>query len=172
MLLEEMQARCKKARPTTQDEVWAVSPIYCLLNFDKDDFCKLVDTIGLEKWVEAADRWKRLDRAEQELTAKERYLRAKTRLAELETEKAELEQFVTGYDLIVAADGRQPIREEARSCWTLRPYSTARNSTKSLDHTGAAPGSSFSTITGTPTVSYSPASNLRWGNAGRCGMSG
>ncbi len=34
MMLEEMQARCKKAKVTTQDELWAVSPIYCLLNFD------------------------------------------------------------------------------------------------------------------------------------------
>jgi hypothetical protein len=97
MMLEEMQDRCKKAKITTQDELWAISPIYCLLNFDKDDFCKLVDAIGLEKWLNRKERWERLDRAERELTAKERFLSAKARLEEIEDEKAGLLQIVNGY---------------------------------------------------------------------------
>ncbi len=98
MMLEEMQARCKKAKVTTQDELWAVSPIYCLLNFDKDDFCKLVDAIGLEKWVEAKDRWERLARAEEELTLKERYEKDKRRLADLERELEVLKETTTSYE--------------------------------------------------------------------------
>lgn len=97
MTLEEMQARLKKTEATTQDQVWAISPIYCLLNFDKDDFCKLVDAIGIDKWLEKAERWERLDRAERELSAKERYLSAKARLEDLEAEKEALTQIVVGY---------------------------------------------------------------------------
>ena len=98
MTLEEMQERCKKANVTSQDEVWAVSPIYCLLNFDKDDFCKLVDAIGLEKWVEAAERWKRLDRAEQMLSQKEAYERNKARLYDLNHERERLSEQVEQYE--------------------------------------------------------------------------
>lgn len=98
MTLEEMQARLKKAKVTTQDQVWAISPIYCLLNFDKDDFCKLVDAIGIDKWLEKAERWERLDRAERELSAKERYLSAKARLEDLEAEKEALTQIVVSYE--------------------------------------------------------------------------
>ena len=100
MMLEEMQALCKKAKPTTQDEVWAVSPIYCLLNFDKADFCKLIDAIGLEKWIEAADRWERLSTAEQEYTAKQTYKRNKARLEDLENEREQLRQSVEQYEQV------------------------------------------------------------------------
>jgi hypothetical protein len=86
-----------KNTAVTQEQLWQISPIYCLLDFHKDDFCKLVKAIGLEKWLEKAERWKRLDTAEQELSAKERYIRAKSRLEELADEKAELEKFVNGY---------------------------------------------------------------------------
>ena len=101
MNLEEMQARCKKAKVVTESEMWAISPIYCLLNFDKDDFCKLVDAIGLEKWVSAGERWKRLDRAERELTAKERYIKAKDRLDEIRNEGKQLELYVQQYERAV-----------------------------------------------------------------------
>lgn len=99
MMLKEMQERLKDDS-ITEEQLWAVTPIYCLLDFHKDDFCKLVKAIGLKKWLDKADRWKRLDRAEQELTAKEKYLAAKDRLAELEMEKANLENIVNGYNHI------------------------------------------------------------------------
>lgn len=98
MTLEEMQDRCKKAKVTTQDEVWAVSPIYCLLNFDKDDFCKLVDAIGLDKWVAAKEHWERLARAEEELAAKERYLRQKRRLEDVNREADDLRDSIQAYE--------------------------------------------------------------------------
>ena len=98
MTLEEMQELCKKAKVTSQDEVWAVSPIYCLLNFHKEDFCKLVDAIGLEKWVEAANRWKRLDMAEQMLTQKESYERNKARLYDINQERERLAEQVEQYE--------------------------------------------------------------------------
>lgn len=98
MMLEEMQARCKKVKVTTQDELWAVSPIYCLLNFDKDDFCKLIDAIGLEKWVDAKGRWERLARAEEELNARERYQKEKCRLVDLEQELETLRDRTAQYE--------------------------------------------------------------------------
>lgn len=100
MMLEEAQARLKKTEITTQEQLWQISPIYCLLGFDKDDFCKLVDTLGIEKWTAKAATWERLDRAERELAAKERYLTAKARLEELAIEKEGLEQIVNGYKSI------------------------------------------------------------------------
>lgn len=98
MMLEEMQALCKKAKVTCEDEIWAVSPIYCLLNFDKADFCKLIDAIGLEKWVAAAERWKRLDRAEQMLSQKEAYETNKARLEDLNDERQRLMAQVEQYE--------------------------------------------------------------------------
>lgn len=98
MMLDEMQALCKKENVTSQDEVWAVSPIYCLLNFDKADFCKLVDAIGLEKWVEAKSRWERLAEAEEMLSAKEAYVRNKARLEEVTHEQAKLQERVEQYE--------------------------------------------------------------------------
>jgi len=96
-MLEEMQARLKKAEVTTQEQLEQLSPIYCLLDFDKDDFCKLIDAIGIDKWIDSANRWERLDRAERELTAKERYIKAKARLEDLEAERAELEAVINAY---------------------------------------------------------------------------
>jgi len=99
MLLEEMQERLKNTS-ITQEQLWQINPIYCLLDFHKDDFCKLIKAIGLEKWLDKSERWKRLDIAEQELSAKERYIKAKSRLEDLEAEKSELEQLVNNYKLI------------------------------------------------------------------------
>lgn len=104
MTIHEANDRLKRNKLSNEHELWAITPIYCLLNFDKDDFCKLLDAIGLEKWIEAANRWKRLDTAEQELAAKEKYLKAKAQIKELETKKSEinselerLEQAVNAY---------------------------------------------------------------------------
>jgi hypothetical protein len=96
--LEEMQARCKKAKVTTNDEVMAVSPIYCLLNFDKDDFCKLVDAIGLEKWVEAKARWEWLCEAEGMYEAKRRYEKNKARYMDLQAEQEQLLPLIEQYE--------------------------------------------------------------------------
>jgi len=96
MLLEEMQERLKNPK-ITQEQLWLLNPIYCLLDFHKDDFCKLVDAIGLDKWLKKAEYWKRLDIAEQELSAKERYIKAKARLEDLEAEKTDLENIIHGY---------------------------------------------------------------------------
>jgi hypothetical protein len=96
MLLEEIHERLKTTE-ITQEQLWQITPIYCLLDFHKDDFCKLVKAIGIEKWLTKVDWWERLSRAEEDLSAKERYIKAKSRLAELESEKSGLEQIVNNY---------------------------------------------------------------------------
>lgn len=100
MLLEEAQARLKKEKITTEGQLWAINSLYILLDLHKDDFYKIIDAVGLEKQMNKQAHYDRLDRAEQELTAKERYLNAKVRLEELETEKAGLEQIISGYKTI------------------------------------------------------------------------
>lgn len=64
---------------------------------DKDDFCKIVDLVELDKLIQQQSRYERFDKAEQELRVKEKYLKAKRRLQELEDEKNELEKIVNSY---------------------------------------------------------------------------
>ena len=97
MMLEEVQARLKKEKITTQDQLWAINSLYILLDLHKDDFCKIIDTVGLETILKKQRHYDRLIQAENELAAKEKYLQAKARLEELENEKAHLEQVVNGY---------------------------------------------------------------------------
>lgn len=96
MMLDEANKRLKKVQ-ITEEQLWQINSLYCILNLDKDDFCKIVDLIGLDKLIQQQSRYERFDKAEQELRAKERYLQAKKRLQELEDEKAELENIVNSY---------------------------------------------------------------------------
>lgn len=95
MNLEEANMRLKKK--IDEDQLKGLTSLYLLLDLDKDDFCKIVDTVGAEKLINKRNHYDRLDRAERDLTAKERYLKAKTRLAELEAEKEELTAIVENY---------------------------------------------------------------------------
>ena len=99
MMLEEANARLKKEK-ITEEQLWGINSLYILLDLDKDDFCKIVDAVGIEKLLKNQIHYERLDRAEQELAAKERFLKAKSRLEELENEKQQLEAIVNGYKLI------------------------------------------------------------------------
>lgn len=96
MMLEEANVRLKKAK-ITEEQLWSINSLYILLDLDKDDFCKIIDAVGIEKLLKKQSHYERLDQAEQELTAKERYLKAKNRLNELEAEKQDLENIVNGY---------------------------------------------------------------------------
>lgn len=96
MMLEEAQARLKKTT-ITEEQLWGLNSLYILLDLDKDDFCKIVDAVGIEKLLKKQSHYERLDQAEQELAAKERYLEAKRRLEEIEDEKQSLENIVNGY---------------------------------------------------------------------------
>ena len=96
MMLEETNDRLKKSK-ITEEQLGGINSLYILLDLDKDDFCKIVDAVGIEKLLKKQSHYERLDQAEQELTAKERYLKAKNRLNELEAEKQDLENIVNSY---------------------------------------------------------------------------
>lgn len=97
MMLEEAQARLKTTK-ITEEQLWGLNSLYCLLDLDKDDFCKIVDTVGIEKLLSKQELYERYEKAEQELFRKERYLSAKSRLAELANEKVQLEEIVSRYE--------------------------------------------------------------------------
>lgn len=99
MMLHEANERLKKIT-ITEEQLWGLNSLYILLDLDKDDFCKIVDTVGIEKLLKKQNHYERLDQAEQELASKERYLKAKNRLQELEDEKQQLETIVNGYKQI------------------------------------------------------------------------
>lgn len=98
MNLEEANARLKTK--INEEQLWGLNSLYILLDLHKDDFCKIVEAVGLEILLKKQKHYDRLDRAERELTAKERYLQARARLEELETEKTSLEQIVNEYNPI------------------------------------------------------------------------
>ena len=99
MLLSEANARLKTVK-INEDHLWALNSLYILLDLDKDDFCKIVDVVGVDKLLSKQNLYERLDKAEQELTAKEKYLKAKNRLEELESEKQSLENIVNSYKAV------------------------------------------------------------------------
>ncbi len=102
MMLEEAQARLKKEKMTTQDQLWAVNSLYLLLDLHKDDFCKIIDAVGLEKLMQKQAHYDRQMIAAADLDQKERYLKAKARLEDIENERAALEQIVSAYNPIPA----------------------------------------------------------------------
>ncbi len=95
-MLHEANERLRKTQ-ITEEQLWGLNSLYILLDLDKDDFCKIVDAVGIEPLLKKQSHYERLDQAEQELTAKERYLKAKNRLAELEAEKQDLENIINNY---------------------------------------------------------------------------
>lgn len=97
MMLEEAQARLKTTK-ITEEQLWGLNSLYCLLDLDKDDFCKIVDAVGIEKLLSKQELYERYEKAEQELFRKERYLSAKSRLAEIASEKVQLEEIVSRYE--------------------------------------------------------------------------
>jgi hypothetical protein len=98
---QEMQERLPKiANVITEEVLWQLTPIYCLLDFDKNDFCKIIESIGIEKWISenAVKRWERLATAEAELSAKEKYIKNKDKIDEMERELKYLKESVNLYE--------------------------------------------------------------------------
>ena len=95
MMLEEANKRLKS--PITDDELWQLNPAYIMLDLDKDDFCKIVNTVGKDKIIGKQSWYERLIHAEEELKAKEKYLAAQQRLLELKEEEQNLKLTVEAY---------------------------------------------------------------------------
>ncbi len=89
MQLHEANARLKKE--ITVEELDNIHMLYCILDFmDKDDFCKMVDAVGIEKLVEGKGTYDRLFEAEKLLNAKRNHEKKKNEVAELDLHIKEL----------------------------------------------------------------------------------
>ncbi|MBR0596607.1 hypothetical protein [Sinanaerobacter chloroacetimidivorans] len=100
MMLEEANARLKSVK-INEEQLWGLNSLYIVLDLHKDDFCKIVDAVGLEVLLAKQAHYERLEKADGELYLKEQYLRSKARLAELEDEREVLERIVKGYKPLV-----------------------------------------------------------------------
>ena len=96
MLLKEANERLKKVE-ITEEQLWGLNSIYIILDLHKDDFCRIVDLVGLETLLKKQSHYDRVLKAEEELAAKEKFLAAKLRLSDLEKERQHLEKIVKSY---------------------------------------------------------------------------
>lgn len=97
MMLCEANERLKTVQ-IDEGQLWALNSLYLLLDLDKDDFCKIVDLIGVEKLTAKRGQYDRLRRADELLAARERYDDAKRRLEELDRERERLQETVSKYE--------------------------------------------------------------------------
>lgn len=58
MLLKEANARLKT--PITLEELGDIHTLYCLLDLSKDDFCKIVDVLGVDVLANHKERYENL----------------------------------------------------------------------------------------------------------------
>jgi hypothetical protein len=87
-----------KTTSILEEELWQLNPLYLALDLDKDDFCKIVDLIGKEKFIKKQGWYERLLGAEEELKTKEKYLAAKQRLLDIQSEENHLLEVVDSYE--------------------------------------------------------------------------
>lgn len=89
MQLHEANARLKN--PITDEQLCDIHMLCCLMDFmDKDDFCKMVDAVGVEKLVEGKTTCDRLFEGEKLLKAKKNHEKKKNEVLELDAKLAEL----------------------------------------------------------------------------------
>lgn len=97
MLLTELNNRLETIQ-VDETQLWELHKLYILLDLEKDDFAKIVDTIGVEKLIEKSERYNRFCEAESELRKKENYIKAKARSKELEKEREELQATIDNFE--------------------------------------------------------------------------
>ena len=97
MMLEEANSRLKKVQ-IDDTQLLKLESLYILLDLDKDDFCKIVDLVGLNTLLKKHHYFDRLHKAEEELTAKERYQVAKQRLEEIDAERDTVTSIIYQYE--------------------------------------------------------------------------
>ncbi|MDR0936163.1 MAG: hypothetical protein LBM98_05710 [Oscillospiraceae bacterium] len=91
------EANDRLKTPILEEELWQLNPAYLLLDLDKDDFCKIVNAVGKDKFIGKQSWFERLFKAEEELKAKERYIAAQQKLLDLKTEERQLKEYVEHY---------------------------------------------------------------------------
>ncbi|MCL1986878.1 MAG: hypothetical protein FWG64_02775 [Firmicutes bacterium] len=87
-----------KNQNLSQEDLDVVTPMYIALDLHKNDFCKIVKALGVEKIAEKANKWDFMIKAHDFYSAKLQYERKVARLAALEREMAELQADVEHYE--------------------------------------------------------------------------
>lgn len=84
--------------PITEEQLEKIIPLYYVLDFPaKEDFCKVIDAVGIGKVVSRKIRYDRLLEAEKQLTRKEQHKKDLERLEALYDEREELEKRIGDY---------------------------------------------------------------------------
>lgn len=97
MLLHEANNYLKTS--ITGEELDKIHPLYCTLDLKKEQFCQLVDTLGIDVFTEKASHWEHLAKAQKERRDKDRYLRDTARADALESELQEIHRRISQYRL-------------------------------------------------------------------------
>lgn len=84
MLLEEGNKYLKT--PITEDELRKVHTLYCLLDLTKEEFCNMIDAVGIDVLASGAETYQRLHIGETMLREQEQYNKAKEEILELDTQ--------------------------------------------------------------------------------------
>lgn len=89
MLIQEANERLQT--PISNDQLQAIHILYCLLDLSKDDFCKMVDAVGIDVLTERENTYNRLHEASLFLNKKERYDKNKKELCTIDAQIERLE---------------------------------------------------------------------------------
>lgn len=102
MQLHEANNRLKTK--ITDEQLWEIHTIYCLLDLDKDEFCKIVDVVGVEALASRKGRYERLAKGKDLLESKERYEQnlncrhdLEAKMQALQEEQIKLESEISSY---------------------------------------------------------------------------
>lgn len=93
-LMDDVNNRLKAK--ITERQLAHIDLLYDLLELDKDDFCKIVDAVGVEKLIAKEPVYEKLYLAKAEMIVRERDAIAK-KLHELDVQRAEVEEYIAEY---------------------------------------------------------------------------
>lgn len=104
MMLEEANKRLRTCQ-ISEEQLWDLNSLYLLLDLNKDDFCKIVDAVGLEKLIARKQYYNWVCDARDEVRQKERYVHTKEKLKQrmahlsaLEREISDMQDFIAKYE--------------------------------------------------------------------------
>lgn len=98
MMLEEANARLQNCKIPNEDILWKLTPLYILLDLEKDDFCAIVDTVGIDKLINKSQLYETTLAALDERRQRDQYNANKRRLDEVQREANTLARSVIEYE--------------------------------------------------------------------------
>jgi hypothetical protein len=94
--IHELNARLKRGN-ATEEQLQAITPLYIVLDLDKDIFCRMVDAVGVEVIAAESAKWEWLREAQEEKIARQQYFKDIQRLEDLLEEKEQIDNRVAAY---------------------------------------------------------------------------